>query len=738
MAITRDNLIKNSKHVNRYESVCIYLKISYMPLLVGSISLLVYILTLAPSVTSEDSGELITAAYYFGIPHPPGYPLWTILCGVFIKVVPIGSIAWRANLFSAICSSAAVGIFYLCLTNFGIRRAVAVGVSLSVGFGSVLWSQSVITEVYSLHTLIFVSLMYVIFKWYKSNNKHWLILGSVLVGLGMCNHQTIGLSAVGILIWAVIVKPNLLVDIKLTIMCLLFFVVSLLPYSYLYVRARANPPINWGNPSTTDSLLKHMNRGQYKRTTVKNDVVPAWTFNVYTRQIKTIVKYCIKEYTLYLALISLIGFIFLMINHRQLALLVLLMTIVPIVLYIKLQGIGSSRQGIWSAKVFFIPQFIILTIPLAFGLQYLMLLLLRLLTKIFDHQYYILRERISNILISFIFIVPLIHNYQDNNYRNYWVAYDHANNILQSMLPNALIIPSGDHNTFPLIYMTMVEGLRPDVTIADKYGYIEPELYKEMPGLEGRKPSSPAERREIEEWIIRHAHRPVYYTVKRESVVSNASMIPVGVVYHLLPEDKFLDQDSFWEKIHYRNLTQDCATNTDYGSDNILSDYEFFHGLQSLRKNQQYDALIHFARSADYGTGIKEIFNNIGCALAEHGLIDNAIDYYNQACDISPMYKSVRWNLSRLHKSHQDWESAEKVFHELVKITPDDFRVYGELGFLYKQLQYPDEIIIQYFEKSLAKNPSQPQIVWELGDYYYSRTQRELGKNLTVKSINSN
>ena len=33
------------------------------------------IATLAPEVTLQDSGELVTGAFTFGVPHPPGYPL---------------------------------------------------------------------------------------------------------------------------------------------------------------------------------------------------------------------------------------------------------------------------------------------------------------------------------------------------------------------------------------------------------------------------------------------------------------------------------------------------------------------------------------------------------------------------------------------------------------------------------------------------------------------------------------
>ena len=65
----------------------------------------VYVLTLAPSVTLEDSGELITGAADFGVPHPPGYPLWTMSGFLFSHLVPFGSIAWRVNLESAVSSA---------------------------------------------------------------------------------------------------------------------------------------------------------------------------------------------------------------------------------------------------------------------------------------------------------------------------------------------------------------------------------------------------------------------------------------------------------------------------------------------------------------------------------------------------------------------------------------------------------------------------------------------------------
>ena len=72
-------------------------------------SLLLYLVTLAPTVTFEDSGELIAAAYNLGVPHEPGYPLWTMIAHLFTWL-PFGDVAYRVNLMSAVCSALAAAL----------------------------------------------------------------------------------------------------------------------------------------------------------------------------------------------------------------------------------------------------------------------------------------------------------------------------------------------------------------------------------------------------------------------------------------------------------------------------------------------------------------------------------------------------------------------------------------------------------------------------------------------------
>ena len=78
---------------------------------------IVYLLTLAPELTLEDSGELVTGAFYAGIPHPPGYPVWTIYSWLWTALLPIGNMAWRVSVGQAFSGATACGLLALMVSR---------------------------------------------------------------------------------------------------------------------------------------------------------------------------------------------------------------------------------------------------------------------------------------------------------------------------------------------------------------------------------------------------------------------------------------------------------------------------------------------------------------------------------------------------------------------------------------------------------------------------------------------
>ena len=196
---------------------------------------LVYFFTLAPSVTLEDSGELVTAAAGLGVPHPPGYPFWTMITWLFIHLVPFGNIAWRANLCSSFFGALSCGVVALVTAflaeRFGEAPAIrknlpqdtapgflpfAAGTlaGLSLGFLESLWFQSVITEVYSLNAFVFALMLLFMLRWlYDPARLKWGFLTFLFYGLGLTSHQTLLMFAPALLLFLAFVNWRILRDL---------------------------------------------------------------------------------------------------------------------------------------------------------------------------------------------------------------------------------------------------------------------------------------------------------------------------------------------------------------------------------------------------------------------------------------------------------------------------------------------------------------------------------------------
>src|SRR6266436_1723436 len=96
----------------------LFRKIDWLTLLITFAAVWIdYYLTLAPELTLEDSGELATGSFYAGIPHPPGYPVWTIYTWLWTVLVPIGSVAWRVALGEATGGALAAGFLGLVVSR---------------------------------------------------------------------------------------------------------------------------------------------------------------------------------------------------------------------------------------------------------------------------------------------------------------------------------------------------------------------------------------------------------------------------------------------------------------------------------------------------------------------------------------------------------------------------------------------------------------------------------------------
>lgn len=159
------------------------------PLGTTLLALAVYLLSLAPDLTwanyGGDGGELITAAVTLGIPHPPGYPTYVLL-GKLVSYLPVGSIAYRFNLLSALAMALAAGFVTATRANDEPRTAgsVALAVGLLFALTPLVWSQALIAEVYALNLACLAAFLWALL----GRRSPWLV--GLLLGLSLTNHLT--------------------------------------------------------------------------------------------------------------------------------------------------------------------------------------------------------------------------------------------------------------------------------------------------------------------------------------------------------------------------------------------------------------------------------------------------------------------------------------------------------------------------------------------------------------------
>ena len=199
----------------------------------GITTLLVFIaywLTLAPDLTLEDSGELAVASMYAGVPHPPGYPVWTLYTWLFTVLVPVSNIAFRVGLSSAVAGAFGCGLIALLVSRGssmmieGISGLKAVErrwedalcvvsgfvAGMLMGFNGFMWSQAVIVEVYTLSVLSLMGVLASLLRWiYAPHQRRYLYLSFFLFGITFNNHQSLLVVAMGLEIAILAAQPKL-------------------------------------------------------------------------------------------------------------------------------------------------------------------------------------------------------------------------------------------------------------------------------------------------------------------------------------------------------------------------------------------------------------------------------------------------------------------------------------------------------------------------------------------------
>lgn len=192
------------------------------------VSFALYARTAAPGVLDGDFGEFQTNMYLLGVSHT-GYPLYFLLGKLWTLLMPVGSIAYRANVFSGLLGALALVLLYFALRTLDISIVVALLTSVLFGASRVEWSQAVIPDVYTLNAFFVVLVLWLAILWRMGRVPLWWV--ALGYGFSLTHHRTMVLlaPALGLFVlwgggWAVLKSRTLLKTLAALVLPLVLYV----------------------------------------------------------------------------------------------------------------------------------------------------------------------------------------------------------------------------------------------------------------------------------------------------------------------------------------------------------------------------------------------------------------------------------------------------------------------------------------------------------------------------------
>lgn len=264
-----------------------------LPWAIFTVFLLLYAGTAAPSILElfDDTLEFQFVLPTFGIAHPTGYPLYTLVGGIWSNLFPFGNWAWRVNLFSAVTAAATVALL------FTLARRLAIGdkgtqdrhcdgtwaglvAAAAFGLGPVWWQQATVAEVYALHNLLVVAILLLTVDLPSTTRagQDWrMMLILALIGLGLTHHRTTVLLLPGLAIYLVWTAPHLLRPRWVWLLWLAGLIAPLLLYLYIPLRsAQGVADLNGSYVNTWNGFWDHVLARRYTGFFAENELTHSY------------------------------------------------------------------------------------------------------------------------------------------------------------------------------------------------------------------------------------------------------------------------------------------------------------------------------------------------------------------------------------------------------------------------------------------------------------------------------
>lgn len=411
--------------------------------LIFLIILALFIPATAPTITYDDAGEYAISAYFFGIAHPPGYPLYIMISHVFSRLFPFGDIAFRLNILSLIffaLSCATVTIYVFKLTR---KKIFILTIPLLWTGYPTLVNQSLVSEIQTLNLFIISIISISTYHAFMKGSAKPLYLASFMAGISCGNHHTslllipFGFSA--ILYFGKLHKK------KMFLHCFLLFIIGSTILLVPPLRSMYDPYIDWGNVETFKNYSQSLTRYQYLKATEQN---------LSFFSVLNLSKYWFQKCFQGISILLPLGLISIFLLYSKRKIIISPGIIFNILYFFSISGLflillnpEISKQNDFYLEIF-------LTVSISMAGLFMLMALIRLLDEVKNK----IHRRTLYLLLIFFQLYLSVLAYKNEEMSSYYIFYDYINFAFKTIPSNSVVLIQGDPYTFTVWYYQFLKN----------------------------------------------------------------------------------------------------------------------------------------------------------------------------------------------------------------------------------------------------------------------------------------
>lgn len=427
----------------------------------ATFSFLAYNATLTPSLSylSPDGNELATVPYVLGLAHSPGYPLYTWLGKIFTWL-PIGDVAHRMNLMSAILGSLSVGGLYLIIlallhpkaSSHTLRRVCSILASLLFAFSSTFWSQAVIAEVYTPNLAFVAFTLLALLYWEHTRRVRDFFLFALVFGLSLGMHLSNLGFAPAFALFILLTDFKVLKRFTWWLAGFLGFGMGIAQFLWLPLKANTltDRMMLARTPTTLKGIVSYT-LGAFSQL--------KFAFPLFELPDRLVIYLDLlrQQFTLFGILLGMIGLVAILIRRSRYYYLLVGMYLVHVWFFIQYQ--------VFDLEVFFLPAHFVWAIFIAFGVLEILAGLTTLIQLLPGSS---LRRILRFLLITLVLLstlIPLLRNWSDNDRSGDVAVNDFYANLWEILPQESVLVTRSGVFGYDAFYWQLVYNTRDDVVL---------------------------------------------------------------------------------------------------------------------------------------------------------------------------------------------------------------------------------------------------------------------------------